>query len=217
MNNSINKLQNDFWNKAAFNKEFNDPFYLKQLKHHIKTDSLIIEYGCGYGRLLNLLHENGFHNIKGFDFSQSMIDKGIYLYPHLDLQLINHAILPVKNEIMDAAILSTVLCCVPDNLAQEQIIQEIDRVLKPNAVLYLTDFLITDTEHMTKKYQKDFHAYNEWGTYQTTEGAIVRHYTPTRIMELLNTFMVHWYHEEDFVTMNNNSVKTFHGIYQKIG
>lgn len=212
---NLNNLQNTFWDKVAESKEFHDPFYIDQLEPLINNDSLIIEYGCGYGRLLNLLSEHGYKNTSGFDFSSLMIAKGKSRWPKLDLHHIQHAALPLKDNSVDAAILSTVLCCIPDQTAEEQIIQEIHRVLKIGAPLYLTDFLITDTDNLTNKYQKGYAAYNEWGVYQTSEGALVRHFNPVQIEKLLSVFSVHWYQEGDFVTMNHNSVKTFHGIYIK--
>jgi len=211
----LNKIQNEFWDKEAAVKEFSDPFYLNELQAYIKPDSHIVEYGCGYGRLLNLLSQNGYAHLSGFDFSQKMIARGKQQSPQLDLHVIEHAAIPLPNASVDAVILSTVLCCVPDNAAQEAIIHEIYRILKPQGVLYLTDFLVTDTEHMNKKYQKDFARFGEWGIYQITEGALVRHYTPAHIQHLLNQFKPRWYHEQDFITMNNNPVKTFHGIYSK--
>lgn len=211
----LKKPQNEFWNLAAKTKEFKDPFYLSAFQDFVDKNSLVIEYGCGYGRLLNRLHQNKFHNLQGFDFSEGMIERGERQFPHLRLSRIAHAELPLADASVDAALLSTVLCCVPDNQAQEQIIQELARVLKPKGIFYVTDFLVSDSSRMMEKYQKAFPVYKEWGVYQTSEGALVRHYTPERLSQLFTAFDPHWYQEEDFVTMNNNPVKTFHGIYKK--
>jgi len=208
-------LQTEYWDKVSGSKEFSDPFYLEQFIAHVSKEDFIIEYGCGYGRLLNLLHQNGMKNIVGFDFSKGMIDRGKRQFPELQLNHINHAALPLDNESVSAAILSTVLCCIPDQLSQQKIIYELSRVLKPNGVLYLTDFLITDTQKMQNKYQAGSVINKEWGVYQTTEGAIVRHYTPEYIATLLESYVRCWYQEEMFFTMNHNPVKTFHGIYKK--
>ena len=215
INMKLNNIQNEFWNSVAEIKEFEDPFYIEQLAPFVNNNSYIIEYGCGYGRLLNLLSKHGYCNTSGFDFSAAMIAKGRNRWPRLDLQHIQHAILPLQDNSVDAAILSTVLCCIPDHASLLQVIQEIHRVVKSDGLLYLTDFLITDTEHMTGKYKKDIAAHNEWGVYQTSEGAVVRHFSPDYIERLLCDFSVQWYREETFVTMNHNSVKSFHGIYKK--
>ena len=206
--------QDDFWSLCAKTKDFKDPFYLEELRPYINKDSFIIEYGCGYGRILNMLHHHGYNNIAGFDFSEGMIKRGHHEFPYLDLTLIDHATIPLQNQSVDTAILSTVLCCIPDDAAQQQIIDEISRVLKPNSILYLTDFLITDTEHMMNKYNLGTDLYNTFGIYQTSEGALVRHHSQDYISKLLKNFQQGWYREENFVTMNNNPVKSFHGIYK---
>lgn len=208
------KSQQLFWDKASV-KDFHDPFYLDQFQSFIKPNSFIVEYGCGYGRILNYLSQQGYLNLRGFDFSKAMIDRGKKENPNLNLQLIDHANIPLPNQSVDAAIISTVLCCIPDDTAQTQVINEIYRVLKSDGVLYLTDFLITPTEHMHVKYLRDHENFKTWGVYQTSEGAIVRHFSEEHISSLLKDFSVQWYVQENFVTMNNNPVKTFHGIYCK--
>ncbi len=209
------KLQHEFWDKAAGDKDFQDPFYIDQLAPLIHSNSYIIEYGCGYGRILKLLKNKGYTNIGGFDFSHGMIDRGKRQFPELNLQPIDHAVLPLADNSVDCAIISTVLCCVPEQREEEKIITELHRVLKLNAPLYFTDFLITPTEHMQNKYQTDFTKFNDWGVYQTTEGALVRHFSPEHVANLMQNFHEHWYREEEFMTMNRNPVKTFHGIYLK--
>lgn len=211
---TMTNSQHTFWDQASV-KDFHDPFYLDHFQAFIKPNSFIMEYGCGYGRILNFLSQHGYQNLLGFDFSKSMIARGEKENPTLHLQLIDHATIPLENQSLDAAILSTVLCCIPDDTAQTQVINEIYRVLKPGAALYLTDFLITPTEHMQTKYQNDFAAFKTWGIYKTSEGAIVRHFTEEHISALLKNFSQQWYAQENFVTMNNNPVKTFHGIYCK--
>lgn len=208
--------QLNFWNQAAKTKGFNDPFYLEKLQPYLHENSVIIEYGCGYGRLLNLLYTNGFRNTLGFDFSPAMIERGQRTFPQLNLNQIQHASLPLEANIADAAILSTVLCCVPETEKQIQIISSLKHILKPGGVLYFTDFLITDSQNFQVKYQRDFETYKEWGTYQTNENAIVGHFTPEHVMQLMKDFHSRWYQEENFVTMNNNPIKTFHGIFQLI-
>jgi ubiquinone/menaquinone biosynthesis C-methylase UbiE len=207
------KPQYVFWDQAANEKHFQDPFYLEQLAPLINQHSHIIEYGCGYGRILNILSDKGYTNTTGFDFSQGMIQRGKQQFPNLKLQHIEHAVLPLPDNSVDCAILSTVLTCIAGKVEARQVIDELRRVLKPNAPLYFTDFLITPTEHMQKKYEKDFASHKDWGVYLTTEGAHVRHYAPEHIAELTNQLHAHWYREEEFVTMNGNPVKTFHGIY----
>lgn len=45
--------QQVFWNKASV-KDFHE----EDLKSFLKPNSCIVEYGCGYGRILNYLSNN---------------------------------------------------------------------------------------------------------------------------------------------------------------
>ncbi len=135
----------EYWNKIGSEKVFEDPLYLDKLANYIDPNAKILEYGCGYGRLLQILNANGYRDLVGFDFSQSMIERGKNLNPHLDLRLIETPqILPFKDESIDVVVMSTVLCCILEDAKQRQLIAELSRVLKDDGVLYLSDFLICD-------------------------------------------------------------------------
>jgi hypothetical protein len=49
-----------FWSEVGSTKTFTDPFFIEQFTANVPIDGLVVEYGCGYGRILNLLWENGF-------------------------------------------------------------------------------------------------------------------------------------------------------------
>lgn len=120
-----------YWDTIGFKKEFEDLLYLEKLSPFLKADSKIIEYGCGYGRLLQILWKNGYCNLLGLDFSQKMIQRGKNTYPQLDLRFLDESEkIPFENDTMDAVILSTVLCCMTDANQQNNLIEEIFRVLK---------------------------------------------------------------------------------------
>jgi len=204
-------IQN-FWSEVGSTKNFTDPFFLDKLASHLNKNSQIIEYGCGYGRILDILHKSGYQSLMGFDFAAQMIQRGKTLFPHLELQLINETgKIPLKSQSVDSAILSTVLCCNPAKKDQESIINELHRVLKPNGILYLCDFLVTDSEKFLSRYKE--HAivgHEDFGIYKTSEGVFVRHHSMQWILKLLKQFTIIWLEEMNDVTMNGNPVRTFH-------
>lgn len=53
----------DYWNQVGSKKEFEDPLYLERLSNYLTLDAKILEYGCGYGRLLQILKSNGYSNL----------------------------------------------------------------------------------------------------------------------------------------------------------
>jgi SAM-dependent methyltransferase len=198
-----------FWNEVGSQKNFEDPFYLTKLAPYIDRKSNIIDYGCGYGRILNLLYSKGYYHLSGFDLAQKMIERGKKNFPYLDLHLLRQsAQIPVENASVDAVIISTVLCCIVDQKEQQKLIEEIERILKSGGVLYLTDFLICDP--FSEKYRKSTHA--DFGVYQTSEGVLVKHHKMTWITLLLRHFEIQWLETVNFKTMNHNPAKTFHLI-----
>lgn len=200
-----------FWNEIGVQKDFEDPLYLEKLEPFIHPHSEIVEYGCGYGRLLNLLDQRGYKNLKGYDFAPNMIARGKEAFPELSLEYIEESgKMPLEDKSVDAVILSTILCCIVDKEEQSSVIGEVQRVLKPGGVLYLSDFLITDHERYPDKYMEGYHAFHEWGIYTTSEGIIVRHHSTQWIMCLLEEFDIQWFEQFDFKTMNDNYVRTFH-------
>jgi len=209
-----NPICDPFWNELGSTKTFNDPFHISQFSTYAARDQLVVDYGCGYGRILNILHEMGFQNLMGFDMSSKMIERGLGQYPHLKLKVIDKCgKIPVEDGTVSSVILSTVLCCNSDVNDQKKIIDEIYRVLKPNGIIYLCDFLITDTEQFIEKYSK----FNEkghcnYGVYRTTEGIYVRHHRLKYLFDLLTNFDILWLQQLDFETMNKNPVKTVHLI-----
>ncbi len=195
-----------YWNEIGSTKDFEDPLYLEKLSPFLEHDSKIVEYGCGYGRLLKFLHEEGYQNLIGFDFAENMIKRGHQTSPHLELvHLPKSGLIPTKN--YDCVILSTILCTIIDKQEQMALIQEIMRILKPRGVLYLSDFMISD--HPRYNYRED-------GIYTTSEQLTVRHHTTEWIMELLRSFNIQWFEQFNFKTMNQNVARTFHCIGQKI-
>lgn len=205
-----------YWNSIGAEKEFEDPLYIEKFRPFLTQQSQILEYGCGYGRLMNMLKIQGFNNIKGFDFSPNMIKRGKTTYPHLDLNLLEKSgKIPTPNDSVDAIIMSTVLCCMIQVQEQIALIDEIHRVLKDSGILYLTDFLICDHPRYHEKYMEGLQKYGTWGIYTTTENLIVRHMSSHDIMKLLTKFDIHWFEQFDFKTMNQNPARTFHCISKK--
>lgn len=206
-------LAQKYWNEVGSKKEFEDPLYIEKLSPFISAESSIVEYGCGYGRMGKILREAGYVNYAGFDFAPNMIERGKVENPDLKLSLLETpGTIPKEDLSVDAVVLSTVLCCMPNREEQAQLMEEIFRVLKVGGVLYVTDFLICEHPMYSEKYEAGFQKYGERGVYTTSENLVVRHHTASAILDLLSGFDVQWFEQFDFKTMNQNPAKTFHAI-----
>lgn len=206
-------LAQQYWNDIGAKKVFEDPLYLEKFSAFLSPTAQIIEYGCGYGRMMRILKSAGYNNLIGFDFAPNMITRGLNENADLDLRLLEKAgTIPCDNESIDAVVMSTVLCCITNKKELENLIDEIRRILKPKGVLYITDFLICDHPRYQEKYASGLKLFGIWGTYVTNENLTVRHYTSEVILNLLSLFDIQWFEQFDFKTMNQNPARTFHCI-----
>jgi SAM-dependent methyltransferase len=209
-------LAQQYWNEIGAKKVFEDPLYLDKLSAFLSPTSHIVEYGCGYGRMMRILKSGGYHHLIGFDFAPNMIQRGLAENPDLDLRLLDKAgVIPCADGSVDAIVMSTVLCCITDDEELTALIDEIRRVLKTNAILYITDFLICNHPRYNEKYAAGLQQFGTWGVYRTNENLIVRHYTTEAITDLLRSFDIQWFEQFDFKTMNQNPARTFHCIGKK--
>lgn len=209
-------MAQQYWNEIGSKKIFEDPLYLNKLSPFLLPSAQIIEYGCGYGRMMRLLKSAGCHNLIGFDFAPKMIFRGLSENPDLDLRLLEKAgTIPCANESIDVVVMSTVLCCITDGEELVSLMREVSRVLKRNGILYLTDFLVSDHPRYQKKYAAGLDQFGIWGIYTTNENLTVRHFTTKVIMDLLDSFDIQWFEQFEFKTMNLNPAKTFHCIAKK--
>lgn len=209
-------MAQEYWNITGSKKTFEDPLYLDKLSPFLSPSAQIVEYGCGYGRVMRILKSAGYQNLLGLDFASNMITRGRLENPDIDLRLLEKAgVIPYSDASIDALVMSTVLCCITDAQELSELINEIRRVLKKDGVLYITDFLICEHPRYHEKYAAGLKRFGTWGIYTTNENLNVRHYTTQVIMDLLGGFDIQWFEQFDFKTMNQNPVRTFHCIAKK--
>lgn len=68
----------------------------------IQTGTSLLDFGCGYGGLLDALYRLGYENINGTDISQWAIEEGKRRFPHLkeQLQYYNRNLLTQPNRVL---------------------------------------------------------------------------------------------------------------------
>lgn len=209
-------LAQEYYNNIGSKKVFEDPLYIDKLSPFLSTNSQIIEYGCGYGRMMRILKDAGYSHLTGFDFASNMIKRGLQENPDLDLRLLKTpGVIPCDSASADAIVMSTVLCSIPNDKQLKALIGELSRVLRPNGVLYITDFLLCEHSRYQEKYAAGLKEFGTWGVYTTNEGLTVRHFASQAIMNLLSSFDIQWFEQFDFKTMNQNPARTFHCVAKK--
>lgn len=199
-----------YWNSVSETKQFTTPFQFEEFSRLISRESRILDVGCGYGRTLNELYQQGYHNLTGIDFSQGMIERGHTLYPYLDLHVKTSSHIDYPDESFDAVILFAVLTCIAKDSAQEELIHEIKRILKPDGILYINDFLLNSDDRNLARYQKYEAKYGTYGVFELPEGALLRHHSEAYIHELLSAFNQINFKHLTFTTMNGHTSNGFY-------
>jgi ubiquinone/menaquinone biosynthesis C-methylase UbiE len=206
--------QERYWDDVADEKEFTTQFQISSFEKHVSKESKILDVGCGYGRTLNELHNCGFKNLIGVDFSQRMIDRGKNLYPHLVMEKSNGK-LPFDDDTFEAVLLLAVLTCIIEDEDQKKLINEIQRVLKDNGIFYINDFMINEDQRNIKRYDKYKDTYDKYGVFELPEGAVVRHHTKDHIFEITKDFHGIEFETVSYITMNGNKSNGFYYIGKK--
>ena len=100
--------QKDYSDSVAQQKTFTHPDNTDLLLNYADKDAAIIDYGCGYGRVVSDLLGLGFTNIAGYDTSVELINPGAN--SHLPLHHISApADLPLNDGRVDCFLLFAVL------------------------------------------------------------------------------------------------------------
>jgi SAM-dependent methyltransferase len=74
-------LQIDYWNRIGPTKPFAHPVNLEQLSRWTGLTSRILDYGCGYGRVLGILRSNGYGNLIGVDPASAKVAADRWTFP----------------------------------------------------------------------------------------------------------------------------------------
>lgn len=208
------KNQEKYWDEVAEEKKFPTPFQLKEFEKYVSPEKSILDVGCGYGRTLSELYDQGFKNLTGVDFSQGMINRGLELNPQINLLKNDGDKLPFSDDKFDAVLLIAVLTCTANPQKQENIISEISRVLKKDGILYINDYLINDNQRNVERYQKYQEKYGTYGVFELPEGAVLRHHTPEYIFNLTKDYKELIFEKTIYNTMNGNKSNGFYYIGQ---
>ena len=206
--------QKKYWNSVAEKKEFSTPFNFEDFSKYVSKEDIILDVGCGYGRTLNQLYEEGYNNLIGIDFSENMIERGKKQYPYLDLRVKQGKTIDMEDGCCDSAILFAVLTCIIDDAEQMALMKEIERVLKPNGIIYINDFLLNTDKRNLKRYElfKDKYQY---GSFELPEGTVVRHHNIKWVEQCVVPFEKLILNQVVYTTMNGNKSNGYYFIGRK--
>ena len=126
----------DYWNRVGPAKPFSVPIDLARLGTLLTRDARIVDIGCGYGRVLQILRDEGYHRLIGVDPAASMIEAARQRVPEAELHVMSSPpIVPLPDRSVDAALLVGVLTAIPGDDDQRALVAETARVLTRGGVM----------------------------------------------------------------------------------
>jgi SAM-dependent methyltransferase len=208
----------DRWGRIAATRRFAHPFDPARFERFVPKEARVLDVGCGWGRLLAAVHDAGWTRDSGADPSPGMIALGRERRPDLDLVVADGRALPWPDGTFDAALLFTVLTCVPADDDQRALVTEIRRVLRPGGLLYVSDCLLNADARNLARYEAARGRGgpgSRWGTFSTDDGMSFRHHDRAWLRELFAAF-----DEEEFVeftaeTMYGHTTNAFQALLRR--
>lgn len=114
---------------------------IARLVRDLDPAGIVLDYGCGSGKVSRRLVAAGIHDVRGVDISSTMIEKA---RAHPDqhgcsYRHITSARLPFEGGAFDAAVCCFVFINIHHQHHLSSVAEEIYRVLKPGGKLYIVD------------------------------------------------------------------------------
>jgi SAM-dependent methyltransferase len=197
----------EFWNRAAGTREFTHPLDRERLTRLLPRDAVILDYGCGQGRLTQELIELGYINVLGLDSSAEMIRIARERVPDAGFAETDGEHLPCGDSSIDAVLLFAVLTCIPADEAQKNLLREFKRVLRPGGLLLISDYPLQSDARNLQRYEEFQQELGGWGRFRLPGGAVLRHHSREWLDDLLAEFRVEEVVEVDAKTMNGSPAR----------
>ncbi|WFS62491.1 class I SAM-dependent methyltransferase [Pseudodesulfovibrio thermohalotolerans] len=172
----------------------------------------ILDFGCGYGRVMAQLAEAGYTALTGIDFSEPLVRRGREEHPGLDLAAYPGGPLPYADNSFDAAVMLAVFTCMPDTAAQAGALLELKRVLRPGGVLYVNDFLLNRDRRNLDRYQLGQEKYGIYGIFDVDDGGTLRHHDRDHMEALFFDFHTLVFEEAVYDTMHGHLSNGFYAV-----
>ncbi len=198
-----------YWNGPGSAKRFSHPVNLARLEELLSRTSSIVEIGCGYGRVLEILFRSGYRNLAGFDTAEGMVEAARARLPEVRIETIAGNRIPLPDSSVDALLLFAVLTCIPTDPGQRALLEEARRLLHPGGLLYISDLWLQPDARNRDRYDEFAAEFGTYGVFRLPEGGVFRHHDRAWIAELTEGFQRIALDEIRVETMNGHSARAF--------
>lgn len=206
---SLPSFQQQFWDGPGAAKTFTHEVCWDWLSD-VPLNAVVLDYGCGYGRLVRDFRARGFQNVFGVDPSAALIERGSRDLDGL-MVMDEPPRVPEAVPTADLALLFAVVTCVPDDQAQASLLAAVWQAIRPGGYLYLADFGMSGDP---SRYERLQLAGMPLGTFTTDDGGNFRHHTLEHLRSLVGGAVLHE-REIPMLTMNGRSARGIQLLFQK--
>ena len=197
-------------------KTFTHPLDIDVLKEYVDVSAVVMDYGCGYGRLTRELSIAGFKKSIGFDTSVELIKRGrdegcenIFVIDSVDQ-------LPIEDDSVDCILLFAVLTCIPQNSEQQKLIKTLVSKLKTGGILWVSDYYIQTHLQEVREYTCFNEDDQNDGVFTMPDGGVFRHHTHEWIQALFKDLKITRAYNLEVNTLNGNKANAFQLIITKL-
>lgn len=199
--------------------------------NYINQNDNICDIGMGFGKTIFELYKKGFHNLSGVDSNSSGIDFANETIKKFDLNgnfkfiIGNAENIDIESKSQDAVITQAFWTTIINFQDRKNILKEINRILKNNGILYISDFGQTpDVPKYRQRYEDGILKGYEKGTFEVIDpqtGAVeylAHHHTKKEFTELLKegNFKIENYSISPVKTRSGNTINGHTIIARKV-
>ncbi len=188
--------QTAYWDGVAGTAVFTQPLHPDRFARYVGRRDPILDFGCGYGRVLEELHALGFTSLTGVDTSPGMAARARTRVPAARVLVAGEPPLPFPDHTFQCVLLFAVLTCLVGEVSRRVVMQEAFRVLRPGGILHVADFPIQTDAARRARYERFAPKYGVPGAFETEDGAALRHLEPGEWADLVAPFT-----QLEFLTM----------------
>lgn len=181
-------------------------------KWGISKDAAILDLGCGYGRILKHLYEQGYHNLAGIDFSEKLIGRAKEILPQARY-IVGDIRTELISEKFDVILMCGVLEYISEDEQRKSMVDAVSECLKEGGKLYLEAFVRDENDIFYSTRAVNGKPY---GTVQLSNGIILFHGSIDEIDTLFERRLRKVCGKEtNFVTWTNCEAKGYIVVYEK--
>lgn len=213
--------EQDKWGEKHRNST--TPFAVGLLRTFIDSTGIkepkILDFGVGQARNWPALQEVGYNDLTGLDISPLLLEEARQSYPDKELILVEDSTKTnLVSDSYDVILLMGVLVCITSLEVRENLLKEVARLLKSGGIIYLTDFMISESRTVDYDTFKRDHPNSLYGTYYSPRQDMnFHHMSILELSKLLKAQSLHTLYQEfpEFTSVSNSTYTGVLGIYQK--